>query len=98
MQPVAYAAVVAIAATVLATSVLAQAPQTAGEVMKIDKSGARITLKHGEIRNLDMPAMTMVFRVADRAMLQAVRVGDRVRFAAERGGGAMTITRIEKAP
>jgi len=97
MQPVAYAAVVAIAATVLATSVLAQAPQTAGEVMKIDKSGARITLKHGEIRNLDMPAMTMVFRVRDAKLLDGVAAGDRVRFHAEKIDGNFTVTALVKA-
>ena len=98
MQPVAYAAVVAIAATVLATSVLAQAPQTAGEVMKIDKSGARITLKHGEIKNLGMPAMTMVFRVRDPRLLDGVAVGDRVRFTADKLDGNYTVTALTKAP
>ena len=67
------------------------------EVRKVDKDAAKITLKHGEIKSLDMPAMTMVFQVKDKAMLDQVKAGDKVRFAAEKQGGAMTITRIEVA-
>ena len=65
-----------------------------GEVHKIDKAAGKITLKHGPIPNLDMTAMTMVFRVKDPAMLDAVRVGDKVRFTADKIQGALTITEI----
>lgn len=67
------------------------------EVRKVDKDAAKITLKHGEIKNLDMPAMTMVFQVKDKAMLDVVKAGDKVRFTADKVGGAFTITRIEPA-
>ena len=76
---------------------IAQAAPADGQVTKIDEAASKITLKHGPIRNLDMGAMTMVFRVKDPAMLQSVKVGDRVKFEAERVDGAITVTRIEKA-
>ena len=65
------------------------------EVRKVDKDAAKITLRHGEIKNLDMPAMTMVFQVKNKAMLDQVKVGDKVRFAADKIGGAITITELE---
>ena len=68
-----------------------------GEVRKIDKEAGKITLRHGEIRNLNMAAMTMVLRVQDPAMLDGVQVGDKVRFAAERLNGAITIVQMQKA-
>ncbi|MEN9630358.1 MAG: hypothetical protein RJA10_3586 [Pseudomonadota bacterium] len=81
-----------------AGAALAQTPIVEGEVTKIDAAQARITLRHGEIRHLDMPPMTMVFRLADAKMLAGVAVGDRVRFAAERVSGAYTVTSLAKAP
>lgn len=68
-----------------------------GEIRKVDKDAEKITIKHGEIRNLDMPPMTMVFRVKDRALLDQVKPGDKVRFSAENIQGAMTVTAIEPA-
>ena len=65
-----------------------------GEIRKIDKDTKKITLKHGEIKNLDMPGMTMVFQVKDPAMLDIVKVGDKVKFSAEKSGGAIVITAI----
>ena len=66
-----------------------------GEVRKVDKDAGKITLRHGEIKKLDMPAMTMVFRVKDPAMLDKVKAGDKVKFKAESEGGKLTITEIE---
>jgi Cu/Ag efflux protein CusF len=54
-------------------------------------------MRHGEIKNLNMAAMTMVLRVQDRAMLDQLNVGDKVRFAADRVNGAVTIVQLEKA-
>lgn len=70
-----------------------------GEVKKIDEGAGKITLRHGPIKNLDMEdaSMTMVFRVQDPAMLKQVKVGDKVRFEAERASAGITITRLEKA-
>ena len=86
----------AMPAVVHATKHTASADMMAeGEVRKIDKDAGKITLKHGEIRNLEMPPMTMVFQVSDKAMLDKVKAGDRVRFAAEKLGGQLTVTAIE---
>lgn len=70
---------------------------TDGEVRKVDKDAKKITLRHGPIVNLDMPAMTMVFQVKDPAMLDKVNTGDKVKFSAEKIGGAFTVTGIEAA-
>jgi Cu/Ag efflux protein CusF len=66
-----------------------------GEVRKIDKEQGKVTLRHGPIANLDMPGMTMVFKVADSKLLDSVKEGDRVRFAAERVDGSLTVTAIQ---
>jgi Cu(I)/Ag(I) efflux system periplasmic protein CusF len=68
---------------------------TTGEVRKVDKEAKKITIKHGEIRNLDMPAMTMVFQVKDPAVLDRVKAGDKVTFQAEQVGGVLTVVKIE---
>ena len=66
-----------------------------GEVRKVDLEQKKITLKHGPIKALDMPSMTMVFQVADPALLGKVKVGDKVRFVATNPGGKLTVTEIE---
>ena len=66
-----------------------------GEVRKVDKDAKKITIKHGPLENLDMPAMTMVFQVKDPGMLEQVKAGDKVKFQAEKIGGALTVTKIE---
>jgi Cu(I)/Ag(I) efflux system periplasmic protein CusF len=81
-----------------AGTAFAQGAMTDGEVRKIDAASGRITLQHGEIKNLDMPPMTMVFRVKDPALLGKVQVGDKVRFSAEKIDGNYTVTAISKAP
>jgi Cu(I)/Ag(I) efflux system periplasmic protein CusF len=78
----------------------AQAPAselTEGKIRKVDKSAGKITVKHGEIKNLDMPPMTMVFGVKDAAMLDKVKQGDKVRFRAASEDGKFTITEIQAA-
>ena len=70
---------------------------TDGEVRKVDKETKKLTIRHGPITNLDMPAMTMVFQVKDAAMLDAVKSGDKIRFHAEKVGGAYLVTRVEPA-
>jgi Cu(I)/Ag(I) efflux system periplasmic protein CusF len=84
----------------LAVSALAQtaADMATGEVRKVDKAAGKITLKHGDIKSLDMPAMTMVFQVRDPALLDKVKPGDKVRFSAESRDGAIVVTAIEAAP
>ena len=70
---------------------------TDGEVRKVDKDTRKITIRHGEIRNLDMPGMTMLFQVKDPAMLEGVKPGDKVKFKAERAGGGIVVTEIQVA-
>lgn len=81
----------------------AQAPQpgaelSEGEITRWDPRTLRLTLKHGEIKNLDMPPMTMVFRVQDASVLGDLKPGDKVRFRAEQVSGAYHVRQIEKAP
>ena len=65
-----------------------------GEVTKVDPENGKITLKHSPIENLGMPAMTMVFRAGDPAMTSQVKVGDKVKFEADRVDGAITVTKL----
>ena len=67
------------------------------EVRKVDKDAKKITLKHGPIKNLDMPGMTMVFQVKDAALLDKFAVGDKILFTAEQQQGAYVVTGAEKA-
>ncbi len=73
----------------------AATPMSEGEVGKVDKSAGKVTIKHGPLQNLDMPAMTMVFRVKDLAMLDRLKEGDKIRFSAEKIGGTLTVTEIQ---
>lgn len=66
-----------------------------GEIKKVDKDAGKLTIKHGELKNLDMMPMTMVFRVKDKAMLEQVAPGDKVRFSAEKINGAITVVAME---
>jgi Cu/Ag efflux protein CusF len=70
---------------------------TEGEVRKIDKEAGKITIKHGEIRHMDMPPMTMVFVAKDKALLDQTRVGAMILFMATRDNGRMTVTDIQPA-
>lgn len=72
----------------------ASAGLTAGEIKKIDAAQGKVTIKHEAIRNLDMPAMTMVFRVASPDLLAKAQVGDKVQFRAESNAGAMVVTEM----
>jgi len=66
-----------------------------GEIRKVDKDAGKLTIKHGPIPSMDMPPMTMVYRVKDPAMLDKVKPGDKVKFLAEKVGSAFTVMRIE---
>ena len=70
---------------------------TEGEIRKVDKDAGKITIKHGPIKSLDMPDMTMVFRVKEAGMVEQVKAGDKVRFSADKIDGQYTVTRIEVA-
>ena len=77
----------------------ALAQSVKGEVKKIDEAAGKITLRHGPIKalNMDDEQMTMVFRVQDPAMLKQVKVGDKVKFDADRVNGQITVIKIQKA-
>ncbi|KQY80868.1 copper-binding protein [Pelomonas sp. Root1444] len=73
----------------------AAAPLSDGEVRKVDKAQGKLTLRHGPLENLAMPAMTMVFKVADPKMLDSLKEGDKVKFTADKVNGAFTVTAIQ---
>jgi Cu/Ag efflux protein CusF len=75
----------------------ASADMADGEVRKVDKENKKITLKHGVIKSLDMPGMTMVFGIKDAAMLDNLKVGDKVKFKAEQAGSVIVVTDIQMA-
>lgn len=85
-----------IAIALTAASLCANAQSVEAEVRKVDKAQGRVTLKHGEIKKLDMPAMTMVFRVRDPKMLDGLNVGDKVRIDADKVDGQYTVTALSK--
>jgi len=85
------------AASLALASLAAHAQTYEGEVRKIEKAQGKITLRHGEMKALDMPPMTMVFRVGNPAMLDNLAVGDKVKFDAAKVGGNYTVTAINKA-
>lgn len=82
----------------LALGSAAQTPTAGGEVVKLDKPAGRITLKHAGIQQIDMPPMTMAFRVREGRLLDDVAVGDRVRFVVEKIDGQYTVVALSKAP
>jgi Cu/Ag efflux protein CusF len=71
---------------------------TDGEVRKVDKEAGKLTLKHADIKSLDMPAMTMVFAVKDKAMLDKLKAGDKIKFKAINDAGKFTVTEMQMAP
>jgi Cu(I)/Ag(I) efflux system protein CusF len=90
--------ILALSSVVLPQMSVAQSAMVKGQVTKIDESAGKITLKHGPIKKLDMEdTMTMVFRVQDPSMLKQVKVGDKVKFDADRINGQFTVTKIEKS-
>jgi len=75
----------------------ADATTTAGVVKKVDRDQGKITIQHGPLVNLGMPAMTMVFRVKEPEMLDKVTAGDNIQFVADKIDGTFTVTKIEAA-
>ena len=92
------ATVATIAIAFAGTPSFAQSPASTdvaqGEVRKIDKEAKKITIKHGEIKNLDMPPMTMVFQIKDAALLEKVKPGDKIQFRAAKQDGNYVVTEI----
>lgn len=74
----------------------AAAQSVSGTVTKVDEPQGKLTINHGPIKNLDMDAMTMVFRAADPAMLKGLKAGTKVKFDADRVNGQITVTKLQK--
>lgn len=68
---------------------------TDGEIKKVDKDAGRVTIKHGPLENLGMPGMTMVFGVTDVSLLQSLKAGDKVKFAAGKVDGRIVVTELK---
>jgi Cu(I)/Ag(I) efflux system protein CusF len=86
-----------IATLALSGAAFAQSlPTVSGTVEKVDTTQGKITIDHGPIKNLDMEAMTMVFRAQDPALLQGLKAGDKVQFTADRVNGQISVTSIKK--
>jgi len=75
----------------------ADAAYAEGTVKKVDKAAGKLTISHGPLAKLDMPAMTMVFKAENPAMLDKVKAGDKIRFVAERSGGVFVVKTLEPA-
>jgi Cu/Ag efflux protein CusF len=70
---------------------------TDGEVRKVDKTAGKLTIKHGPMPQFQMPAMTMVYRVKDKAMLESLKAGDKIKFDVDGVGSEFTVLHLEKA-
>lgn len=84
-------------AFLLAAIHAASAQSVNATVKKVDDAQGKVTLDHAPIKNLDMDSMTMVFRVADPAMLKGIKAGDKVKFDADRVNGSITVTKMQKS-
>lgn len=78
-----------------ATTEAAAADMSEGEIRKVNKDAGKLTIRHGELKNLGMPPMTMIFQVKDPAMLDQVKPGDKIRFVADKTGGKFTVMQLE---
>lgn len=87
---------IAAAVVALSTPALADGHLTKGVVTKVDTKWNKVTIDHEELENLDMPAMKMVFVVADPAMLEGLQDGAQIRFFADRVNGKLTVTELER--
>ena len=79
------------------TEAAQSASLTDGEIKKVDLDNGKVTIKHGDIKHLDMPGMTMVFTAKDKNLLSKVKLGDKVKFMVVNEGGKMVVTDIQPA-
>ena len=73
------------------------ASMTDGEIRKVDRETGKVTIKHGDIRHMDMPGMTMVFTAKEKGLLTSLKPGDKVKFMVVNEGGKMVVTDIQPA-
>lgn len=90
-------ATLALAGASMSAAIAGELPMVQGEIKKVDESAGKMTIKHDAIPNLDMEAMTMVFKAGDPAMLKNLTPGEKVMFSADKVSGQLTVTKIEKA-
>ena len=97
MRKLLAAALLALAVTATPAQAEGEVGRAEGEIRKVDAAQGKVTIRHGPIEGFDMPAMTMVFRTSDPALLDRIKVGERVRFVTVRQGGAMVLQSVEPA-
>ncbi len=85
-------------ASTFAMAQVSRAELTSGDVRKLDKEAQKVTIKHGPIKNLGMPGMTMVFEVRDPAVLDKLPPRGEIQFRVEQLQGAYVITQVEMVP
>ena len=78
-----------------AVAAVAASDMTDGEIRKVDVESGKLTLRHGKIKHLDMPGITMVFIAKDKALLETLKAGDKVQFKAINDGGKFTVTDVQ---
>ena len=83
------------AASVQAGNADTTSEMSEGEIKKIDKENGKLTIKHGELKNLGMPPMTMIFQVKDKSMLEQVKPGDKINFVAGKENGKLTVVQLK---
>ncbi len=69
---------------------------TEGEVRKVNLDTGKVTIQHGDIRNLGMPAMTMAFPVKTASLLDNLEAGDKIKFKVLKENGKLVITELQK--
>ena len=79
-----------------AKAAAASAAWTEGEVARVEKAAGTVTIKHGAMPKFDMPPMTMPYKVKDKAVLDQLKPGDKIRFDVDAVGGVFTVLRLEK--
>lgn len=89
-------AVLAVLTMGASSSTWAQQPMAEGEVRRLDMENGKVTIRHGEIKTIDMPPMTMVFTARPKSILQGLKVGDKIRFVAKEENGQYITTAITR--
>ena len=89
-------AALAVLAVSFTSAIAEEVTWTTGEVQKVDLAQSKVTVKHEDIKNLDMPAMTMVFKTSDPKMAKGLKVGDKIKMQVEDKGGKLTIMKLKK--
>lgn len=83
-------------ASLFAVPALSQTDMADGEVRRLDLQNAKVTIRHGDIKSLDMPPMTMVFVAKPKSLLNGLKVGDKIQFSATEQNSQYVVTNIQK--